>query len=415
MPCCWRAGEIVQSRCDDAESAECEERVETARQNYVDVLVAGHLTLPDATAEEWGECGQCTDCFAPSFNYRPAGSAQYMLARGNFDDPEAPRHHVMGFMASSDNHTARPGTGYKDMHRSYYTESRGPRTEAWRERVWGERPPVEPESRALDPEWLMQQAPFRIVEFERQASFFMTGGLVAVHSEGRDRAAIWDALQRRETYGTSGPRILLWFDMIDEATEHPMGSEVPFGGAPRFRVSAAGSFEQLDGCPEHSVDALGAERLENVCRNECWNPSETRLAITRIEVVRIRPQIRDDEPIEDLVDDPWQTFPCDGETDVCTVELTDPDFTESGRDALYYVRAIQAPTMAVNAGGFRCGDGECEPCFGDYRNPLEEDCLGSNEERAWSSPIWLRFDAALVPPPPPVEEPLEEGAEAEAP
>ena len=141
-PCCWRAGEIVRSRCADPSSESCTTRVAEARQNYVDGRVAGHLTLPDVSPEQWGACGQCTDCFLPSFNYRPAGSAQYMLARGNFDDPQAPRHPVMGFIASSDNHTARPGTGYKELHRYRYTESRGPRSETWRARIWGERPPA---------------------------------------------------------------------------------------------------------------------------------------------------------------------------------------------------------------------------------------------------------------------------------
>jgi len=396
-PCCWRAGEIVRSRCDDPASELCEQRVAEARQNYVDGRVAGHLSLPDVSAEAWGECGQCTDCFLPSFNYRPAGSSQYILARGNFDDPAAPLHPVMGFIASSDNHTGRPGTGYKELHRRRFTEAAGPRTEAWRDRIWGERPPAEPESTALDPEWLMEQAPFRIVELERQASFFLTGGLVAVHADARDRGAIWDGLHRRETYGTSGERILLWFDMLEDEGVRPMGSEVAHGATPSFRVRAAGAFEQQDGCPQSSVDALGAERLENVCANECYFPTDTRRRITRVEVVRIRPQVADDEPIVDLIDDPWMTLPCEDSGDLCEVTFSDPEFTESERDALYYVRAIQEPTPAVNADNLRCEDGECSPCWGDFRTSSEEDCLAPNEERAWSSPIWLRFDASLVP------------------
>jgi hypothetical protein len=65
------------------------------------------------------------------------------------------------------------------------------------------------------------------------------------------------------------------------------------------------------------------------------------------------------------------------------------------RDALYYVRAIEEPSPAVNAGGLRCRTdetGNCievNPCQGDYRTPMDDDCLGTIEERAWSSPIFV--------------------------
>ena len=80
------------------------------------------------------------------------------------------------------------------------------------------------------------------------------------------------------------------------------------------------------------------------------------------------------------------------------VEFDDPDFAVSGRDVAYYVRAIQEPTLAVNAGGLRCdrdAQGNCvqvHPCFGDYRTPYGDDCLSENEERAWSSPIYVNQD-----------------------
>ena len=62
----------------------------------------------------------------------------------------------------------------------------------------------------------------------------------------------------------------------------------------------------------------------------------------------------------------------------------DPDFVTGSRDVTYYVRAIQEPTMAIDAGGLRCtynDKGECvktNPCYGDYRTPFDDDCLSPN-------------------------------------
>jgi hypothetical protein len=120
---------------------------------------------------------------------------------------------------------------------------------------------------------------------ERQQSFFLTGGLVAVHSPSRDRGSIWDALNRRQVYATSGDRILLWFDLLNgPAGPLPMGSEVAMGQAPRFRVSAAGDFKQLPGCPDYVSKQLGAERQASLCAGECYNPGDERRAITRDDV-----------------------------------------------------------------------------------------------------------------------------------
>ncbi len=387
-PCCWRAGEIIRSRCEDPLSERCDERVEAARQNYLRVGVAGHLTLPGTEVTEWGNCGQCTDCFQPAFSYRPGGSAQYILARGSFEE-SPPRHATLGFIASSDNHSSRPGTGFKEYERRKMTEARGPASKEWQEALFGD-PSATRESVELSPEEVFARPPFRRVWLERQASFFLTGGLVAVHAKARTRDAIWQALQARHVYGTSGDRILLWFDLVNAGEgDVPMGSQLDFEGVPKFRARAAGSFVQLPGCPEEVVDALGDERVERICASECYHPSDDRRRITRIEVVRIGRQMSESEPVEELIEDPWLTIPCPSDAEVCEVEFEDPWYPSADREILYYVRAIQEPTPAVNAGLLRCEGDECTPCYGDYRTPFDDDCLSMTEERAWSSPIYL--------------------------
>ncbi len=390
--CCWRAGEIVRSRCEDPGSDACATQVASAQTNYLSAGTAGHATLPGADLAEWGNCGQCTDCFNPSFLYRPGGAVQYVLAKGYFtsDQSEPPHHTTLGFIASSDNHAARPGTGYKEFGRLRMTEARGPVDEEWERLLFGT-PPKDLGFLELPPEEVAKKPPFQTVWLERQASFFLTGGLVAVHAPQRTRNAIWEALANRQVYGTSGDRILLWFDLVNAGEARiPMGSQLAFDGVPKFRVKAAGAFEQKPGCPKSVVDSLGAERIDRVCAGECYNPSDSRRHITRVEVVRIARQMSESEAVDELIEDPWRTIPCPHDSEVCEVEFEDPEYAKSDRELLYYVRAIQEPTPAVNAGLLRCDDaGTCSPCFGGYQTEWEDDCLTMNEERAWSSPIYL--------------------------
>lgn len=386
-PACWRAGEIIRERCRaaDESEAECETRAGQARQHYVDGGVAGHFAVPGATGADWLDAGQCRDCYLPSFNHRPASSAQYMLALGDFDG--GPKRLRFGFMASSDNHKARPGTGYKEIDRPGMSESLGP--------VPSERNPLRtepgeplPASVPVDPNNLPG---FGLGETERVGSYLSTGGLIAVHAAGRDRQAIWDSMQRREVYGTSGDHMLLWFDLLNGA-EGPaaMGSEVVLGRNPTFQVRAVGARKQLPGCPEWSEAALTPERLASVCRGECFHPSEERKLITRIEVVRIRPQMQPDEPIDELIDDPWLTRSCPADPAGCVIRFSDPEYSKLGRETTYYVRAIQEPTDTVNGANLRCDrrrDGSCRST--EMCGLVEGDCLAAAEERAWSSPIFL--------------------------
>jgi hypothetical protein len=402
LPSCWRAGEIIEARCHDAgiDAATCTTRAEEARQNYVDAGIAGHLAVPGARAEEWLDSGQCRDCFLPAFNTRPGGSAQYALSLTNFDDPAQPRQFRFGFIGSSDNHEARPGTGYKEFSRHGNTEARGARSAEWRTRILGKPEAPEAQSRAVD--LVAARRNINAVETERQASFFMTGGLAAVHAAGRSRDAVWNALTSKEVYATSGDRILLWFNLLNGpgraggVTAVPMGGSTRMDGIPRFEVRAVGAQKQKPGCPDFSQSTLDSARIQALCLGECFNPSDERKLISRIEVVRIRPQTQPHEPIEGRIEDPWRVFLCEPESQAgCVFQFEDPEFAASARPAAYYVRAIEGPSPVVNANNVRCerdGAGNCvktNMCYGDYRTDAKDDCLGNEEERAWSSPIYV--------------------------
>ncbi|HYC55341.1 MAG TPA: DUF3604 domain-containing protein [Candidatus Binatia bacterium] len=420
-PCCWRAGEIIRARCSDPQSQECQQRVAEARANYLGAGASGRLTIPGADVPEWGACGVCRDCYLPSFEYRPGGAVQYIMALSSFEDPANPRRFHFGFIASSDNHSAKPGTGYKEFDRQEQTESFGPRSSFWRDQV---RPVGDPEETSLniDPSGGGRFQRFQLLDFERGSSFFYTGGLVAVHSPGRDRDSIWNALESREVYGTSGERILLWFDMINAPTgKVVMGSKIGFSARPRFRVRAVGSLKQKPGCPDHSAAGLSADRISKICGGECYNPTDERYRIKRLEIVRIQPQAQPGESVDELIKDPWKTIPCSGERIGCVAEFEDFEFVPERRDTLYYVRAIQEAAPTVNAGNIRCRTdqtGKCvsvDPCYGDWRTDYDDDCLGDAEERAWSSPIFLDYELDGAAPPANANAPLAPAPAAVAP
>ncbi len=402
LPCCHQAGVLIGERCEDPLSADCAARVEKAETDYLNAGVAGHLVVPGARPEDWLNCGQCEDCTLPALNYRPGNSVQAMMTLSDFDNPEAdgdPERFHFGFIASSDNHAAQPGTGFKQVGRHQSTEVFGPADSMTRERFSdiAKRPGTGAESVPFDRRGTHYNL-FQYAESERLGSFFYTGGLVAVHARDRTRDAIWDALDSRHTYATSGQRMLLWFDLLNGPEgEVPMGGETRLADTPRFRVRAVGAFEQLPGCPQASVDALGAERVQSLCGGECDNPGDVRKPIERIEIVRIRPRVEPGENQAGLIDDPWKVIDCEPRETGCVVEFEDPEYAREGRDTVYYVRALQPPEPTINGDTLRCetdAAGNCiqvDICYGDARTALTDDCLAPVAPRAWSSPIYLDF------------------------
>ena len=368
-PCCWRAGEIVNSQCIENTGEPCEEEAQKIRQEFANnassLLRFG--LVEDVSEEDWKQCGQLKNSFLPAYTYRPNMSAQAALA-SQVKFGGVLNSFKMGMIGSTDNHKARAGAGYKEFARKSMGDS------------WGAKDNLT---------WILPP--------ERGASFYSTGGLVAVHAEQLERNAIYDSLYKRQVYATSGERILLWFNLIQEGEEIPMGSEISTSINPKFEVKAIGSFKQLPGCPDYVQGLMPLEEIERLCLNECYNPSDERNLIDRIEIVKINPTINI-ENLTEAISDPWQVFQCNDYGEGCSITFEDQDFAKNKIDTVYYVRAIQVETDAVGGDPLRCElneNGECikiKPCYasGPEFDP-SDDCLAPIGERAWSSPIFLNY------------------------
>jgi hypothetical protein len=401
LPTCQQTGNIMAQRCEDSgfDLKFCSELVAETKLNSVRMGSMSYAAVNEIHPNELLNAGQCNDCFLPSFNYRPLGSAQYVLALRDFSDQENPKRFKFGFIGSSDNHGARPGTGYKEVDRLFNTEANGFNDPLFDKLGDMARPKGKLEPTYID---LGTRSLTSIMDLnfatdsERQSAYFMSGGLVAAHSSSRSRESIWDALDRKEVYATSGPRILLWFNAKTESKSLAMGSEIDSNESPVFTVKAAGSLKQKPGCPDYSTGGLTQARLEKICNSECYNPSNERRVITRIEVIKILPQQYQDELVEGLVDDVWKTFPCNSAS--CQISFEDEQFSIGRRDAVYYVRAIEEATPTLSADPLGCEfdeNGKCikaEVCrVGVHKNRGE--CIAPSEHRAWSSPIFVNYSS----------------------
>lgn len=221
---------------------------------------------------------------------------------------------------------------------------------------------------------------------------FNPGGLAVVWAEENSRDAIFDAMQRRETYGTSGPRMTVRFfggwdidrelcvspDFVEQAYQRgvPMGAElgpVPEGRYPRFLVSAL-----MD---PGTVDTPGTP-LQRIQIIKGWvdDKGEKRQRVYEVA----------GNPGNSASVDPLSCKQSgDGYKHLCRV-WTDPDF-EAEDNAYYYARVVENPSCRWSqqicvANGVNCANPGTVPegleiCCSDEHRPVIQ-------ERAWTSPIW---------------------------
>jgi hypothetical protein len=218
------------------------------------------------------------------------------------------------------------------------------------------------------------------------------GGLAVVWAQHNTREALFDGLRRRETYATSGPRIVTRFfggwgldpqlcqapDRVALAYEQgvPMGSDLPArtgdNGAPTFLVAAR---------QDTGVGTSPGTPLQRLQVVKSWLDNGER----RETVIDVAGDADNGASVN--------TRTCEtsgpGFTELCAV-WSDPDFDPAQR-ALYYTRVIENPTCRWSqrmcaAARVNCanpdtiGEGYEGCCAEDHRPVIQE--------RAWTSPIW---------------------------
>jgi hypothetical protein len=214
------------------------------------------------------------------------------------------------------------------------------------------------------------------------------GGLAAVWAEENSRDAIFDAIMRKETFATSGPRIAVRF----------------FGGW-NFDEGVCGDHEDMlkrgyeDGV---SMGATLTERPEEGANGPGfivqagWDPgtdTQPGVPLERFQV--IKGWVDDDgasyEKVYDVVlanADPAPSVDlesCEAQGEGITshcVLWSDPDF-DPEQSAFYYARIIENPTCRWSTR--KCG---AMPAADRPESCADEAIPSTVQERAWSSPIW---------------------------
>lgn len=195
------------------------------------------------------------------------------------------------------------------------------------------------------------------------------GGLAGVWAVENSRDAIFDALQRREVFGTSGPRIkprlFAGWDFADGICEsdtkwqQAYASGVPMGQD----VNQSDENKSLQLLAYAEADSIqGATPLEKLQIIKGWVNEEGEAHYKVIDVAE-SPQ---------------------GASNLCTV-FSDPDF-DASRSAYYYLRALEKPSP-------RWSTYDCQRIPEDQRPEVcgEESTVPKIiQEMAWSSPIWYK-------------------------
>ena len=209
------------------------------------------------------------------------------------------------------------------------------------------------------------------------------GGLAGVWAEENTREAIFAALERRETFATSGPRIELRFfggwDLPMDLCSQPglaqrvYASGVPMGGDLPNRGKAAAPTFVASALADPGIEGHPGGLLQRLQVIKVTSDDEGRATQRVLDIAGAK-----NEATVDL-------RTCEpkgaGAAALCA-RWTDPDFDPDER-AAYYVRVVENPSCRAYTRACLNLAGEDRPtACNDPEVPR------TAQERAWSSPIW---------------------------
>ena len=228
--------------------------------------------------------------------------------------------------------------------------------------------------------WVKHRKPLQKDGWQYSAS-----GLAAVWARDNNRASIFDAMQRREVYATTGPRITLrlfagWSFDSSDLTDPDIASlgyskGIPMGGD--LTAAPAGQSLSLMMTASKDPQSGNLDRLQVVkgwvdkdnqtfekIYNVAWS------GLRKLTAEGTLPSVGN---TVDVADASWTNSI--GEPQLAVV-WTDPDF-DSNQRSFYYVRALEIPTPRWTAYDAKR--------FGESMN---NEVPMTIQERAYSSPIW---------------------------
>jgi len=234
------------------------------------------------------------------------------------------------------------------------------------------------------------------------------GGLAVLWAQENSRDALFDAMLRREAYGTSGPRIISRFfagwDFPEELCAAPDRIERAYASGVPMGSLLKG--EPGDASARRPTFLVAASQ-------DVGTPASPGTPLQRLQIIKgwVDASGQRHERVIDVAGDADNGASVDlktcatsgpGFADLCSVWV-DEDF-QPGQRAYYYSRAVENPTCRWSqricaAASVDCavpetiGEGYEGCCVAEHRPVVQE--------RAWSSPVWYSptstttFPAAL--------------------